>query len=552
LSVALKNLWPDDIAFDIIETVKATFGFQGSPFTRGGNMRAILSVSDKSGLVYFARGLANMNVEIFSTGGTKKALFEEDVPVHSISDLTGFPEILDGRVKTLHPVVHSGILCRRDLPAHMEEMARQEMGTIDMVVVNLYPFVQTVSKPNVDLQEALENIDIGGPTLIRAAAKNFPHVLVVVDPADYSPILEMLGKGEISLDERKRLAQKAFQHVAMYDTAISQYLLENENGFALPENMTIALSKQSGLRYGENPHQAAAFYKEERVGDISRKNTIAEAKQLWGKELSFNNILDADAAWNAATEFIEPTVAIIKHTNPCGLASYHDLAEAYRRALSGDPVSAFGGIVAVNRPLSTAMAEEIVKTFYEIIIAPQYEPDALEILKTKKDLRILDIGLPKDETSTMHFDYRRVGGGMLVQMNDMLEEDPRTWRLVSKRPPTAEEMDSLIFAWKVAKHVKSNAIVLTKGATLLGMGAGQPSRIDSVEIALKKAGEEARGSVLASDAMFPFPDGIEAAAKGGITAVVHPGGSVRDELVIEAADRLNLAMLFTGIRHFRH
>ena len=419
-----------------------------------------------------------------------------------------------------------------------------------MVVVNLYPFVQTVSKSDVSLQTALENIDIGGPTLIRASAKNFPWVLVVIDPDDYPRILEMLRSGDINNQERQKLAQKAFQHVAMYDTAIAQYLLQDGN--KLPDNMTIALKKKFGLRYGENPHQAASFYEEARVGDVSRKNTIAEAKQLWGKELSFNNILDADAAWNAATEFIESTVAIIKHTNPCGLASHPNLDEAYRRALSGDPVSAFGGIVAVNRPVNRAMAEEVVKTFYEIIIAPEYESEALEILKTKKDLRILDMGLPKDVVSTMHLDYRRVGGGLLIQQSDMLEEDPRTWRLVSKRPPTAEEMEGLLFAWKVAKHVKSNAIVLTKGPTLLGMGAGQPSRIDSVQIALKKAGEEAKGSVLASDAMFPFPDGIEAAADGGVTAVVHPGGSVRDELVIQAADKLNLAMLFPGIRHFRH
>ncbi len=515
-------------------------------------MRAILSVSDKTGLVDFARELAGMGIEIFSTGGTKKALSAENVPIKSISELTGFPEILDGRVKTLHPVVHGGILCRRDIPAHMEEMEKQGMGTIDMVVVNLYPFVQTVSKPGVELQEALENIDIGGPTMIRASAKNFPHVLVVVDPSDYPRMLELLKAGEVNLEERQKLAQKAFQHVAMYDTAISQYLLEKENGFALPENMTIALKKISDMRYGENPHQSAAFYKEERVGDVTRKNTVAEAKQLWGKELSFNNILDADAAWNAATEFGEQTVSIIKHTNPCGLASHSDMVEAYRQALSGDPVSAFGGIVAINRPMTVATAEEIVKTFYEIVIAPQYEPGAIEILKTKKDLRILDMGLPKEEASTMHYDYRRVGGGVLVQMGDMIEEAPGTWRLVTKRSPTADEMDGLIFAWKVAKHVKSNAIVLAKGTTLLGMGAGQPSRVDSVEIALKKAGEEASGSVLASDAMFPFPDGIEAAAAGGVTAVVHPGGSVRDELVIEAADRLNLAMLFTGIRHFKH
>lgn len=513
-------------------------------------MRAILSVSDKTGLTDFARELADLGVEIFSTGGTKTALAEAGVPVRSISDITGFPEILDGRVKTLHPTVHGGILARRDLPSHMDELAQNGITPIDMVVVNLYPFVQTVSKPDVTLIEALENIDIGGPTLIRASAKNFPHVLVIIDPDDYASILDRLRSADITLDERRRLAEKAFQHVAMYDTAIAQYLGHDRT--YLPENMTIALRKRFDLRYGENPHQKAAFFREERVGEVSRGNTIAEAEQLWGKELSYNNILDADAAWNAATEFADPTVAIIKHTNPCGLASDPDLAEAYRRALSGDSVSAFGGIVAVNRPVTGRMAEEVVKTFYEIIVAPSYEAEALDILEAKKDLRILEMGQATQGVSIPPLDYRRVGGGLLVQTSDSIEEDPMTWRQVSKRPPTAEEMEGLIFAWKVAKHVKSNAIVITNGKTLLGMGAGQPSRVDSVEIALKKAGEQAKGAVLASDAMFPFPDGIEVAARGGVTAVVHPGGSVRDELVIEAADRLNIAMLFTGIRHFRH
>ena len=512
-------------------------------------MRAILSVSDKTGLVDFARGLADLKVEIFSTGGTKKSLLEAGVPVHGVGDITGFPEILDGRVKTLHPAVHGGILARRDLPSHMDELAKNQMGTIDMVVVNLYPFVQTVSKPDATLLDALENIDIGGPTMIRAAAKNFPHVLVVVDPADYPLILEKLRSGEVSQDERKRLAQKAFQHVAMYDTAIAQYLRQGKEGF--PEDMTLALKKRSSLRYGENPHQSAAFYREERVG-TAQENNIAMAEHLWGKELSFNNILDADAAWNVTIEFDDATVSIIKHTNPCGLASHPDLAEAYRRALSGDPVSAFGGIVAVNRPMNLAMAREIIKTFYEIVIAPGYEPDALEALKTKRDLRILDMGSLETVAPTSSLDFRRVGGGLLVQTADTLAEDPRAWRVVTKRQPTLEEMQSLTFAWKVAKHVKSNAIVLAKGTMLLGMGAGQPSRVDSVEIALRKAGAEAKGSALASDAMFPFPDGIELAARGGATAVVQPGGSVRDDKIIEAADKHNLAMVFTGIRHFKH
>lgn len=512
-------------------------------------MRAILSVSDKTGLVELAKGLGNLKAEIFSTGGTKKALSEEGVPVHSISEITGFPEILDGRVKTLHPAVHGGILARRDLPRHIEELSKSQIGTIDMVVVNLYPFVQTVSKPDVSLEDALDNIDIGGPTMIRAAAKNFPHVLVIVDPADYQAILKKLNSGEVSQDDRRSLAQKAFQHVAKYDTAIAQYLRQGDDSF--PDHMTIALKKQLPLRYGENPHQSAAFYEEDRVA-AKQESNIASAKQLWGKELSFNNILDADAAWNAVIDFGEPTVAIIKHNNPCGLASYANLAEAYQRALSGDPVSAFGGIVAVNRPVDQAMAQEIIKTFYEIVIAPGYEPNALETLKTKKDLRILDMGSMAVTQPTSSLDFRHVGGGWLVQTSDIIIEDPKNWRIVTKRKPTAEEMKSLTFAWKVAKHVKSNAIVLTKGTTLLGMGAGQPSRVDSVEIALKKAGEEAKGSAMSSDAMFPFPDGIEVAARGGTTAVIQPGGSVRDEMVIEAADKYNLAMVFTGIRHFKH
>ncbi|MCL0072940.1 bifunctional phosphoribosylaminoimidazolecarboxamide formyltransferase/IMP cyclohydrolase [Dehalococcoidia bacterium] len=512
-------------------------------------MRAILSVSNKTGLVDFARGLVDLEVEIFSTGGTKKTLLEAGVPVRSISDITGFPEILDGRVKTLHPAVHGGILARRDLPSHVEELAASRIGTIDMVVVNLYPFVQTVTRPDATMQDALENIDIGGPTLIRAAAKNFPHVIVVVAPADYPLILERLRSGKMRQDERRRLAQKAFQHVAMYDTAIAQYLFQGEGGF--PEDMTIAIKKRFDLRYGENPHQSAAFYREERVGAV-KENNICTAKQLWGKDLSFNNILDADAAWNAAGEFSEPTVAIIKHTNPCGLASHPDLAEAYRRALSGDPVSAFGGIVAVNRPLTLAIAREIIKTFYEIVIAPGYESDAVEVLKTRKDLRILDMGPMEAAVPAGLLDFRRVGGGLLVQTPDNLAEDPRSWRVATRREPTPEEMESLTFAWKVAKYVKSNAIVLAKGTTLLGMGAGQPSRVDSAEIALKKAGAEAKGSVMASDAMLPFPDALEIAARGGVTAVVQPGGSLRDAEVTEAADSHDLAMIFTGVRHFRH
>jgi len=514
-------------------------------------MRAIISVSDKAGVTDFAKALSQLGFEIFSTGGTKKALEEAEVLVKSVSGLTGFPEILDGRVKTLHPIIYGGILARRDLPDHMIQLAESNIKTIDLVAVNLYPFVQTVTKEEVTLDEALENIDIGGPTLIRAAAKNFPGVIVVVDPADYRLVLEKLGAGGMKLAERKQLAQKAFQHVAIYDTAISQYLRQDMKGF--PEEMTVALKKRYNLRYGENPHQAAAFYAELVVGG-KKATGITWAKQLGGKELSFNNILDADAAWSVVTDFSAPTVAIIKHTNPCGLASHDDIAEAYRRAFSGDPVAAFGGIVASNRPVTLAMAEEMKSVFYEIIIAPEYEAKALEILKRKKDLRILTAELPPAyaEAQAGYLDFRRVRGGFLVQSPDSLPEDSVNLKIVTKRKPTKAETEDLLFAWRAVKHVKSNAIVLAKDKTLVGMGAGQPSRIVSAQIAREKAGEKAKGSVLASDAMFPFPDVVEAAAIGGVTAIIQPGGSVRDEDSIKAADEHNIAMVFTGMRHFRH
>jgi len=514
-------------------------------------MRAIISVSDKTGVADFARELSKLGFELFSTGGTKKALAEAKVPVHSISDITGFPEILDGRVKTLHPMVHGGLLAKRNLPAHMVELKANKITPIDMVVVNLYPFVQTVSKEGVTLDEALENIDIGGPTMIRAAAKNFPAVIVVVDPADYQPVLEGLRKGALSPEERKRLAQKAFQHVAVYDTAISQYLRQGTEGF--PEEMTFALKKRYGLRYGENPHQQAAFYAELAVGG-KRDTGIAFAQQLWGKELSYNNILDSDAAWGVVCDFAAPTVAIIKHTNPCGLASHSDIAEAYRRALTGDPVAAFGGIVAANRPVNKAAAEEIAKTFYEIVIAPEYEPAALEALKKRKDLRILVAELPPGYGKALpgYIDIRRVKGGFLVQTSDTVPEEKVDMKVVTKRAPTKTEVADLLFAWRTAKHVKSNAIVLAKDRTLVGMGAGQPSRIISTQIAKERAGERTKGSVLASDAMFPFPDVVESAAAGGVTAIIQPGGSIRDEDSIKAADKYNMAMVFTGERHFRH
>jgi len=514
-------------------------------------MRAIISVSDKAGVVDFARGVSKLGYEVFSTGGTKKALVEGGVPVKSVSEITGFPEILDGRVKTLHPMVHGGLLARRDLPAHMKELEAQKITPIDMVVVNLYPFVQTVAKEGVTLADALENIDIGGPTMIRAAAKNFPAVIVVIDPADYDGILAKLQKGELPQTERQRLAQKAFQHVAAYDTAISQYLREEEEGF--PEVMTVAMKKRYGLRYGENPHQMAAFYAEMTVG-AKQDTGITWAEQFGGKELSFNNILDADAAWGAVVDFAAATVAVVKHTNTCGLASHEDIAEAYRRAFSGDTAAAFGGIVATNRKLTLAMAEAMKPVFYEIVIAPEYEPEALKLLQRKKDLRILKAALPPayGVSHQGYLDFRRVRGGFLVQGSDSLAEDSIQMKTVTKRKPTTEEINDLRFAWRAVKHIKSNAIVLVKDKTLVGMGAGQPSRIIAAQIAKEKAADKTKGSVLASDAMFPFPDVVEAAAAGGVTAIIQPGGSIRDEDSIKAADAANIAMVFTGERHFRH
>jgi phosphoribosylaminoimidazolecarboxamide formyltransferase / IMP cyclohydrolase len=514
-------------------------------------MRAIISVSDKAGVSEFARSLSLLGFEIFSTGGTKKSIADAKVPVHSISEITGFPEILDGRVKTLHPMVHGGILARRDLPSHMEELKKNKIELIDLVAINLYPFVQTISKPGVTLQDALENIDIGGPAMLRASAKNFPGVIIIVDPADYPIVIEKLEAGGLSFDDRKKLAQKAFQHVAAYDTAIAQYLRLGEEGF--PEVITVAMQKRYSLRYGENPHQKAAFYADLTVGE-KRNTGITYAQVLWGKELSYNNILDADAAWGVVCDFSAPTVAIIKHTNPCGCSSHEDIAEAYRRAFSGDSVAAYGGIVASNRPVTLAMAKEIKPVFYEIVIAPQYEPEALTLLQTKRDLRILLTELPPGYgvAEPVYTDFRKVKGGWLVQTSDSVPESKVDIKVVTKRQPTEKETSDLLFAWRAVKHIKSNAIVLAKDKMITGMGAGQPSRIVSAQIAVEKAGERSPGSVLASDAMFPYNDVVEAAAKAGVTAIIQPGGSIRDNDSIEMADKNNIAMIFTGERHFKH
>lgn len=515
-------------------------------------MRAILSVSDKTGLVDFAKGLHDLGIEMFSTGGTKKALEDAGVPVRSVSDLTGFPEIMDGRVKTLHPAIHGGILARRDVPAHLEQLAQHGIGTIDLVVVNLYPFVQTVSKQGVSLEEALENIDIGGPTMIRASAKNFPDVVIVVDPGDYTSVLGELKSGSVSQESRKELAKKAFQHTASYDTAIAQYLRPAEEIF--PPDMTLGMRKIADLRYGENPHQKAAFYEEQKIGQ-SYPATITAANQVWGPELSFNNILDLDAALSAVKEFAEPTISIIKHTNPCGLASYSDLTEAYRRAFVGDPVSAYGGIVGSNRRIDLATAEAMRPTHYDCMIAPSYEDAALEILKKKGNIRILATGgdaVPVPRIEELGLDVRRVSGGFLLQTPDLVVEDQVKLKVVTDRAPTKEEAQDLLFAWKAVKLIKSNAIVLVKDRALLGMGAGQPNRVTSVQISVERAGDRSQGSVLGSDAFFPFPDGVEAAAKAGVTAIIQPGGSIRDEDAIRVANQYKIAMVFTGERHFRH
>ncbi len=501
---------------------------------------------DKTGIIDLAKALGELGFELVSTGGTHKHLEQQSkLPVKQVSELTGFPEILDGRVKTLHPAVYGGILARRDLPDHLSQLALHKIQTIDVVVVNLYPFVQTISKPNVTLDEALENIDIGGPTMVRAAAKNFKSVVVLVDPSDYSWVLQRLKLAGLSLEERQRLAKKAFQHVALYDTAIASYL--DIEGHQFPDELTLGYRKLYDLRYGENPHQKAAFYSE-----VIARRGMAGAKQLHGKELSFNNIVDADAAWRVVSDFSDQAVAVVKHANPCGLAVHRDQAEAYKRAFEGDTVSAFGGIVAFNRPLQVASAEAMRKVFFEVILAPGFEPEALEILKKKKDLRILEMPAG-DRSPGTNMDIKEVSGGLLLQTQDDIEEAPASWKVATERKPTSKEIEDLAFALKAVKHVKSNSIVLAKDKAMVGMGAGQPNRVTSIHLAMRVAGpEKVKGSVMASEAFFPFSDSVEMAAKGGVTAIVQPGGSIRDQDSIDEANRFNIAMVFTGVRHFRH
>ena len=518
-------------------------------------MRALLSVSDKTGVVDLGRDLVALGWELYSTGNTERALREGGVAVAGIEQLTGVPEMLDGRVKTLHPAVHGGILARRDQPEHLATLAEHGFGPIDLVVSNLYPFARAIADPVVAVGDALEQIDIGGPTLTRAAAKNFPDVLILTDPADYAPTVAYLREGAVPLSWRRRLAARAFAHVSAYDALIARYLradldLSGDDDL-FPRELSIGMEKIQGMRYGENPHQRAAFYRVPAPG--AAPAGLATARQLHGKELSYNNIMDANAAWEAAIDFAAPCVAIVKHTLPCGLATHDDLAEAYRRALSGDPISAFGGIVASNRPIDEATAVEIAKTHFDIVLATEIEPAALAILQKKRNLRLLACGTPGSHARLEdRLEVRQVLGGLLVQTPNDLVEDPASWRVVTKQAPTAAQLADLAFAWRAVKHVKSNAIVIASDQTLRGMGAGQPNRVTSVKLAADRAGEGTHGAVLASDAFFPFPDGIEAAAAAGVSVIAQPGGSMRDDICIAAADAAGIAMVFTGVRHFRH
>lgn len=513
--------------------------------------RALVSVSDKTGVIEFCRGLSQLGIELLSTGGTAKILAENAIPATEVSDYTGFPEMMDGRVKTLHPKVHGGILARRGIDDAV--MAANGIQAIDMVVVNLYPFEQTIAKPDCDFETAIENIDIGGPTMIRAAAKNHADVAIVVDPQDYESVLAELNSNAAQLSGQTRfnLALKSFEHTANYDTAISRYLSGLKN-IQFPQTLNLQFQHVQGMRYGENPHQNAAFYSEKNppVG------TISAAKQLQGKELSYNNIADADAALECVKSFADkPTCVIVKHANPCGVAQADDIFTAYDLAYATDPTSAFGGIIAFNEELDEKTAAEIVKRqFVEVIIAPTVSEAAQTILATKQNVRVLECGQWQNEPVAA-LDFKRVAGGLLVQDKDNGQISAADVKVVSKRAPTEAELADLLFAWKVAKFVKSNAIVYCKNGQTIGVGAGQMSRVYSAKIAGIKAADEnlvVAGSVMASDAFFPFRDGIDAAAEAGITAVIHPGGSMRDAEVIAAADEHNIAMVLTGMRHFRH
>lgn len=504
--------------------------------------RALISVSDKKGIVEFARGLLALDFEILSTGGTYKALQEAGLKVKEVSEVTGFPEILDGRVKTLHPKIHGGLLARLDLPEHVADLAEQGIAPISLLAVNLYPFSQTVAETGVSEEEALENIDIGGPAMLRAAAKNYEQVVAVVDPADYNLVIKQLGKGKIDLAVRRKLAAKVFRHTASYDALIAQYLTEE----AFPKKLTLTYDLQQTLRYGENPHQKGAFYRQ--IPKVAA--SLPAARQLQGRKLSYNNINDVNSALKIVREFEEPAAVAIKHTNPCGVGVGISLEEAFGKAFASDPVSIFGGVVAFNRKIDLAVAKRLHEIFLEIVLAPSFDSAALELLGNKKNLRLLT--LPMDEVKSVDYQLTSLPGGLLIQEEDHYSLQDANLSVVTRREPTEEEWRALKFGWKVVKHVKSNAIVVSTADMTLGVGAGQMNRVGAAALALEQAGELAQGAAMASDAFFPMDDTVELAAQAGIGAIIQPGGSIRDEDSIRKADKYGLAMVFTGIRHFKH
>lgn len=515
-----------------------------------GIKRALISVSDKTGVVEMAKALAALGAEILSTGGTAKALREAGVAVTDVAAYTGSPEILDGRVKTLHPKIHGGLLGRRSVPAHVEQMTKHQIGPIDVVVVNLYPFEATIAKAHCPFEEAIENIDIGGPSMLRSAAKNHEDVLVVVDPADYTRVLEAAKSGSVTHALRRELAMKVFQHTARYDSLIAGYLEKQVMGpeQKFPAVLSLQFERADILRYGENPHQQGAFYRELN----SKEPSVSRGKILHGKAMSYNNFLDANSALELVKEFTETAVAIIKHNNPCGVALGATPVEAYVKARETDPVSAFGGVLAFNRPVDLPAAKEITSTFVEVVIAPSFAEDALAELKRKKDLRLLEVG-PLTKAGPEGFDLKKLVGGLIVQDRDLgVLPDIKTLAVPTARKPTEEEYAACAFTWVVCKHVKSNAIIYGRPGRIVGIGAGQMSRVDSVKLAVMKAQSPVKGCVMASDAFFPFRDGIDAAAEAGITCVIQPGGSIRDAEVVKAVDEHGMAMILTGMRHFRH
>jgi phosphoribosylaminoimidazolecarboxamide formyltransferase/IMP cyclohydrolase len=507
--------------------------------------RALISVSNKENITEFAKGLQALDYEILSTGGTLHTLQEADIPATAVGEVTGFPEILDGRVKTLHPAIHGGLLAKRSNSKHQKQLEENNISAIDVVVVNLYPFKQTLEKKGVSAEDIIENIDIGGPAMLRASAKNFADVTVIVDPADYEGILEHLRENTLTAEVRQKLAAKVFRHTANYDAMIAGYFT-GKTGEDFPETYTVTYEKVQTLRYGENPHQKAAFYK----NPLNAEGSLANAKQLHGKELSYNNIQDANAALDIVLEYAEPAAVAVKHMNPCGIGIAGSVEEAFKRAFEADPVSIFGGIVAMNREIDEATAKQLSEIFLEIVIAPVFTGKAMEILTKKKNIRLLELDV--NEVTDVHHKLNTVQGGVLIQHSDLGKVAESDITIPTKRQPEDQEMKDLLFAWKAVKHVKSNAIVLAKDNQTIGVGAGQMNRIGAANIAIEQAGDKVKGAVLASDAFFPMPDTVETAAKAGITAIIQPGGSKRDQDSIDVCDEHGIAMVYTGMRHFKH